>query len=335
MEAVKTLEDIHDSTESKSNLLFGELLVSKGILTRRQLIEALNEQRKEGGRLGEVLVRLKMLSDDQITGALAEHLSMESIRFDDMAKIDMSIARMLPETISKRFCLVAVGEIDDKVIIAMADPLNVVAIDTITLKLNRQIKVVVSSPEEIRRAIEAIYHGSDAAERRLRDLVELEVDAGEDEKVESILGEEDISEAESSGEADATKPPVIRFVDLLLNLRIRYHIINRLVQSLWVVTQRQRSMGLRIQVNQQNPFPQSGQCCRNIHRSRGLTATTFLICYRYGPHFLHYKLPQPHRFCANCPACFKQKKDKLMVTPWLTFPSPERTIANLSMKMTG
>jgi len=48
-------------SKAKSELLFGELLVSKGLLSHRQLIEALNEQHQEGGRLGEVLLRLKML----------------------------------------------------------------------------------------------------------------------------------------------------------------------------------------------------------------------------------------------------------------------------------
>lgn len=54
-------------------------------------------------------------------------------------------------------CLVSIGEADDKIIIAMADPLNVIAIDTITLKLKCRIKVVVSSRLDIRRAIEASH----------------------------------------------------------------------------------------------------------------------------------------------------------------------------------
>jgi len=211
---MKSAQDTSNIPTSKTNLLFGELLVSKGLLSRRELIEALNEQRENGGRLGEVLLRLKTLKDDDVTLALAEHLSMEYIRFDDITKIDMNIARMLPEAVAKRFCLVAVGELDNKVIVAMADPLNVVAIDTITLKIKRQIKVVISSHQEIRRAVEAIYHGSDVEEQRLRDLVELEVGAEESR-------EEDITEMDVSSEEAATKAPVIRFVDLLLSQAVK------------------------------------------------------------------------------------------------------------------
>ena len=213
---MESSQDTPDISKTKTNLLFGESLVSKGLLSHRELVEALNEQRMQGGRLGEVLLRLKMLSDEDVTRSLAEHLSMEYIHFDhDLVKVDTNIARMLPEAIAKRFCLVAIGEEDNKIVIAMADPLNVIAIDTITLKLKRGIKAVVSSHREIRRAIEVIYHGSDVEEQRLRDLVELEV--GEEE--ESPEG--NAAEADISSEVAATKPPVINFVDLLLSQAVK------------------------------------------------------------------------------------------------------------------
>lgn len=205
-------EAVQKISAKKANLLFGESLVSKGLLTRRGLIEALNEQKEHGGRLGEVLLRLKKLGEEDVTHALAEYLSMDYVRLDDVNKIDMGTARLLSENIAKRFCLAVIGEIDEKIIVAMADPLNVIAIDTISLRLKRQIKAVISSPQEIRRAIEAIYHGSDVEEQQLRDIVEIEV-GGQDDPLESEASEVD-SEA-------ATKPPVIRFVDILLSQAVK------------------------------------------------------------------------------------------------------------------
>ena len=199
----------------RPNQLFGELLVSKGLLSREELMKALDVQREQGGRLGEVLLRLEMLSDEDVTLAMAEHLSVEYLRLDDISKIDVNVARMLPEAISKRFCLVAVGEVDDKVMVAMADPLNIIAIDTITLKIKRQLKVVISSSQEIRRAIELIYHGSDVEEQQLRDLVEIE---DEREDVASIIQEAPEEGVDSEA---ATKAPVIHFVDLLLSQAVK------------------------------------------------------------------------------------------------------------------
>ena len=203
---------VSKSPTEEANLLFGESLVSKGLLTRRGLIEALNEQRAHGGRLGEVLLRLKKLGEEDITHALADYLSMDYVRLDDISKIDMETARILPENISKRFCLIPIGEEDNHIIVAMADPLNVIAIDTIALKMKRQIKVVISSPVEIRHAIETIYHGSDVEEQQLRDIVEIEI-GGQEDKLES--------EGEAENEEAATKPPVIRFVDLLLSQAVK------------------------------------------------------------------------------------------------------------------
>jgi type IV pilus assembly protein PilB len=226
--------------KAKADLLFGEFLVSKDLLSRRELIEALSEQQKHGGRLGEVLLRLEMLSEEDITCALAEHLSMEYIRIDDTDKIDMNIARMLPEAIAKRFCLVAVGETDNKVVIAMADPLNVIAIDTIVLKIKRQVKVVIGSAQQIRRAIEVIYHGSDVEEQRLRDLVELEVST--EQSQEGAL-EEDISEDAASSQEAATKAPVIRFVDLLLSQAVKSRASDIHIEP------QERSMSIRMRID--------------------------------------------------------------------------------------
>ena len=219
---MKAVLETAEIQKPKTTHLFGEYLVSKGVLTRLQLSKALDEQRRFGGRLGEALIRLSMMTEEQVTQMLAEHLSMEYVRFDDISKINLNIARMFDESISKRFCLIGIGEVDGRVVVAMADPLNVIAIDTITLKIKRPIKVVIGSAQEIRRAIEIIYHGSDVEEQRLRELVQCEVsrfDQSEDERVESIL--EETSDAGTDNEEEATKAPVIRFVDLLLSQAVK------------------------------------------------------------------------------------------------------------------
>jgi len=220
MDAVHT---ISKATETETGLLFGELLVSKGLLNQDELQEVLDIQREQGGRFGEVLLRLKKLDDKEVTAALADHFSMEYIHFDDANKldrIDINIARMLPEGIAKRFCLVAIDEDDNNnIVIVMADPLNVVAIDTVTLKLKRQIKPAISSAREIRRAIELIYHGSDVEEEQLRNLVEIEVGAENKQDDDVLL--EDIVEPDAIGEDAANKAPVIRFVDLLMSQAVK------------------------------------------------------------------------------------------------------------------
>jgi type IV pilus assembly protein PilB len=214
MASAKTISKI---PEAQAILPFGELLVSKGLLTSEELEKVLDEQSQQGGRLGEILLRLEKLNQEDVTLALAEHLSMEYIHLGDSSKtnkINMDIARMLPESIAKRFCLVAISEVDGNVVVAMADPLNVVALDTVTLKIKRKIKPAISSPREIKKAIELIYHGSDLEEEQLRTLVEGEVD-------EEGIHSEDAEESDTNGEEDANKAPVIRFVDLLMSQAVK------------------------------------------------------------------------------------------------------------------
>lgn len=215
--------DISQSSSEKANVRFGELLLSKGLLNRRELTEALNEQRNRGGRIGEIIVKLKMVSDEDVNCALAEHLSTERVHLDGK-DIDMEVARLVPESLAKRFNLVAIDEKDNRILVAMADPLDIVATDTITMKTGREIQPVLSSLREIRQTIEKVYHGSDIDEQRLRDLVEhavntdIEEGAEQDTLMENALN---ALEADISVEEAASRAPVIRFVDLLLRQAVK------------------------------------------------------------------------------------------------------------------
>ena len=221
------IKEIPSRPSSNSHNRFGQVLVSKGLLTDEVLDKALTEQRNNGGRLGEVLLKIKAVAEPEMTNALAEHLSMSRFNLSDISEVDMDIARMLPENIAKRFRLIAIGDSDGSVVVAMADPLDVVARDIVEQKFLRPAKVVLSAPHEITSAIEQIYHGSDVEEQRLRDLVELETDtvlSEHDLLIEDIAhadtNEADITESDSGAEA-AGKAPVIRFVDLLLSQAVK------------------------------------------------------------------------------------------------------------------
>jgi type IV pilus assembly protein PilB len=229
-----------DSSQSNVALLFGERLISKGLLTQRQVFEALKKQRLDGGRLGEVLLRLKMLTEQDVTGTLGEHLAMETVSFEDVGKIDINVARLLPESIARRYCLVAIGENNGKVVVAMADPLDVVALDTIKLKLKREIKPVISSREQIRRATEVIYHGSDVEEQRLREFADTETD------ILAVVKEtngDSATEADISSEVEATKAPVIQFVDLLLSQAVKSRASDIHIEPM------EKSMSIRMRVD--------------------------------------------------------------------------------------
>ena len=203
-------------TKKKNSVLFGQWLVVNGFMTQSDLESALAEQRKTGGRLGEVLRNLELLDNKNITDALAQYLDIGRVHLDDLSIIDTDISRTVPENIAKRFGLVAIGRFDDNIVVAMSDPLNVIAIDTLTVKLKSQIEVVISSISEIQHAIEVVYHGADIEEQQLRDLVEIDRKQEQDNTVEDMLAATDLISEDA-----ANKAPVIRFVDLMLSQAIK------------------------------------------------------------------------------------------------------------------
>ncbi len=214
------MEQIQNSVNTENGLQFGEWLVNRGVISHRKLCEALLEQNRSGGRLGEVLARLKMIEDFKVTQSLAEYLKIEHACLDDTAQIDFETARRIPESIAKRFCLLAICQDEqNRVVVAMEDPLNVVAVDTVRLKIKQPVKVVISSRAKIAKAIEAVYHGSHIEEQQLRDLVEFQVDTDVTSSDDNLT--EDVLTADISAEADANKAPVISFVDLLLGQSVK------------------------------------------------------------------------------------------------------------------
>ncbi|HSV26842.1 MAG TPA: GspE/PulE family protein, partial [Sedimentisphaerales bacterium] len=126
----------------------------------------------------------------------------------------------VPESIAKRFCLMPVTEINGRIVVAMADPLDVIARDTIRLKLDREIETVIGCEEDIRHAIEWVYHGSDAEEQRIRDLV---YDEDQSHRNETAVVEAESKEiiTDISAATEAGKAPVIQFVDLLLSQAVK------------------------------------------------------------------------------------------------------------------
>jgi type IV pilus assembly protein PilB len=216
---------------------FGDWLVSRGEIDHKRLCQALTQQKKSGGRIGEVMVQMQLLNNEQLKNALAAYLNIESVSLDDPAKIEMNIARLVPEEIAKRFCLVAVGKKNGQIILAMGDPLNVVAIDTVSLRLRQKVAPVIATPGEINRAIEVIYHGSDLEEQRLRDLVEVEISTDEEEELE------DYKSTDISREADAADAPVIKFVDLLLSQAVKSRASDIHIEP------QEKSMNIRMRVD--------------------------------------------------------------------------------------
>ena len=234
---LKNIQQQGSALAIKENLLFGDWLIQQDCISEEQLQSALEDQKKNGGRLGQALVRQKILPDNRLTALLAEYLNFEYVSLADFSKIDKDIARSIPENIAKRFGVLAIEERDDQVVVAMSDPLNVIAVDTVSVKLKRPTHTVLASENEVHKAIEYVYHGTDVEEQQLRDLVELEISRDGDDLLETTM------EIDTSVTVEAEEAPVIRFVDLMLSQAIKSRASDIHIEP------QEKSMSIRMRVD--------------------------------------------------------------------------------------
>lgn len=195
---------------------FGQWLLEQGLISEETLQKALETQKTADKRLGQILAEMGAMTDVQIAEALGRFLNVEFIPLDDLSVVQMDAARSIPEPLAKRFCVAIVREGPQGVELAMADPLNVIAIDTVSFKLKKPVKPLIASEKQIQHLIDQIYHGSDLDQQQMRDLVELEISTEDD-----LEEEDNQTVGQIISEAEAEEAPVVRFVDLMLSHAIK------------------------------------------------------------------------------------------------------------------
>jgi len=139
----------------------GDLLVEKGLITPQQLEEGLRDQSVLGKRLGEILVAKGYITEEQLIDAVSERLSIPKISLSSMV-IDPQIVQRVSVEVARRYTLIPVFEIGNTLTVAMADPLNIIAIDEIKYHTNLNIKRVIAAASEIRDAIDQYYSVGDS-----------------------------------------------------------------------------------------------------------------------------------------------------------------------------
>ncbi len=151
----------------------GELLVESGAISQNQLERALEEQRRTNERLGSILVRQGAVSERDIALTLSKQLGIPLVSLK-RAKMDPKLLSLVPENIARRNLLIPVDLKDGKLVVAMADPLNVLVQDELRLLTGYDIEVVVAPASEIKQAIEHYYGMRGRAESLAREREEVE-----------------------------------------------------------------------------------------------------------------------------------------------------------------
>ena len=134
----------------------GELLIERKIITPRQLEEALEIQKQRGGLIGEILVILGFAKEEQIAQALTAQFGFPYLPLTNY-EIDPLVTGLVPENVSRQYCLIPIDKIGNSLSIAMSNPLNIQAIEDLELITNCKIQTFVSTATDIKKAIEKYY----------------------------------------------------------------------------------------------------------------------------------------------------------------------------------
>jgi type IV pilus assembly protein PilB len=135
----------------------GALFLREGLVEKDELEAALAEQRASGLRLGEILVDRGIVTRTQVARVLAEQHELPFIELAE-AEIEIEAATLLPEDLARRYCSLPVGlEPDGALLVAVADPTNVLHSDELRLALGVPLRFGVAAPDAIDAAIAFIH----------------------------------------------------------------------------------------------------------------------------------------------------------------------------------
>ena len=199
---------------ARDNSRLGELLVKEQLITPLQLKRAVDAQRNTGGRLGHELTRLGYIEENELTAFLSSQYGVPSINLAEF-EIDPEVLKLIPKEVVTRHQVVPINKTGSTLIVAMADPSNIYAIDDIKFITKFQIEVVVASEQAIAETIEKCYTSEVSFDEVMMDFVD-----GDDEEFEFAEDvEEDINVLDL--EKSAGEAPVVKLVNLILLDAIR------------------------------------------------------------------------------------------------------------------
>src|SRR5882762_10404223 len=197
----------------------GESLLKDNLITPQQLKEALDYQRINGGRLASTLVKLCMLSDEEVTAVLSRQYGVPSVNLE-LFEVDPAAVALVPQETAERSCVLPLSRVGATLTLAMVDPTNVFAIDDIKFMTGLSVEPVVVSETALNAAMRKYYGSSREMElaKVMEDLVAESTslpDFGDDVdqlELENVEEEIDLENLERMSE-DA---PVVKLVNVVL-----------------------------------------------------------------------------------------------------------------------
>jgi type IV pilus assembly protein PilB len=185
----------------------GDILVREGLISQDQLRKALSEQKSTGMRLGYTLVKLGFVEETEVTKMLARQYRMPAVDLSRF-EVDPKILKLLPPDIAMKYTVLPLKREGRTLTIAIADPNNVTAIEDIKFITRCDVFPVIAGEYTLRNAIDRYYQQSDA---QLQELLKGVEAAEEDLEVVEDQADEEVKAQDLADDA-----PVVKLINGLL-----------------------------------------------------------------------------------------------------------------------
>ena len=198
-----------------SRLSLTDVLLKEGFITEEDLKKAEQHQRDNGGLLSYVLVKLGLVTEEQIVVGLAEQLGIPHMKLTHY-KLDPEVVELLPERIIRKDKVIPLSQSGNTLTVATADPLNVLMIDDLKALTGCNIQTIVATPSEIEQVVGDYY--STRATMNLDKLI-AQSEKETETAVEVVTDEQSVDLDQLMREAE--EAPIIKIANLILSRAIR------------------------------------------------------------------------------------------------------------------
>jgi type IV pilus assembly protein PilB len=190
----------------------GDLLLEEHLITEADLSAAITEQQRSGQLLGATLVKMGLVTEEALLRLLQRQLSLPLADLREVV-VDEQVLAYVKEELAKKYCALPV-EIQGRstLVVAMADPLNVAALEDLRFHSGMFIQPVLASPSAIGEAIERYYHIDNSMNELIQNII-----TTEDEVVVNAIKEEEQVAAIDDLIREAEGRPIVRLTNWLLH----------------------------------------------------------------------------------------------------------------------
>ncbi len=189
-----------------------EILIRDKLISSEDLEKALEEQKTTGEGLNSILVKRKLIDEDTLTQVLSEGLGYPPISISRLT-IDAEVVQIIPKEIAVEYQIMPISLMGDHLTLAMADPLNIFAIDNIKALTGYTINPIIGRIKDIEKTIEKYYTKEETVEPSRETFEEIIKDIRETGEFELIR--------ESQGEGAAVEElkdeaPILKLTDTII-----------------------------------------------------------------------------------------------------------------------